>query len=219
MSAYSYLAQFKTKYEAKFDKDQYSKMDGFIVSSANDLPVPRDFALLKIWISPDHPDLANVYRQHIDTHNEKTLKSVYPDAGFDIFIPEEVVFRVPFQNQMIPLGIKMEMVYFSPQMNGPISTGCDMRPRSSISKSSLMLSNHVGTIDSGYRGELIGAFRWLPVTKSNYIVDKHTRLLQIVHPTLCPILVVLVDSEEELSSTERGTGGFGSTGVKGQLAT
>jgi dUTP pyrophosphatase len=216
-SVYSYLTQFKTKYENRFDKDAQSKINGMMVSSENGVSISRDFALLKIWVSPTHPDLGNLYRQHIDSHNEKTLNSVYPDSGFDIFFPEETVFRVPFQNQMVPLGIKMEMVYFSPQMDGPISTGCDMRPRSSISKSSLILSNHIGTIDAGYRGELMGAFRWLPVSPVNYIVDKHTRLLQITHPTLCPILAHLVDSEEELSASERGSGGFGSTGVKGQL--
>jgi dUTPase len=47
---------------------------------------------------------------------------------------------------------------------------------------------------------------------NDYVVDKHTRLLQICHPTLCRIFVKLVD-ESELSTTVRGVGGFGSTGL------
>jgi dUTP pyrophosphatase len=89
-------------------------------------------------------------------------------------------------------------------------------PRSSMSKSELMLANHVGIIDSGYRGSLMGAFRWLPhniESSSEYSVTKHTRLLQICHPSLCPIIVELIENEDELSSTERGDGAFGSTGL------
>jgi dUTP pyrophosphatase len=72
------------------------------------------------------------------------------------------------------------------------------------------LANSVGIIDSGYRGELIGAFRSL--SKTDYTIDKYNRLLQITNAFLTPIIVRLVD-ESELSSTERGSGGFGSTGV------
>ena len=71
-----------------------------------------------------------------------------------------------------------------------------------------MLANHVGIIDSGYRGDLIGAFRCLD---NEYNVESNTRLLQICHPSLCPVYVVIVP-ENELSNTERGSGGFGSTG-------
>jgi dUTP pyrophosphatase len=72
-----------------------------------------------------------------------------------------------------------------------------------------MLANHVGIIDSGYRGNLMGAFRLLG--QSEYTVEKHNRLLQICHPSLCPVIVKMVD-ENELSCTTRGSGGFGSTG-------
>ena len=78
-----------------------------------------------------------------------------------------------------------------------------------------MLANHTGIIDSGYRGSLIGAFRWLRSSNyvlPQYIVDKYTRLLQICHPTLCPIYVTLVDIND-LSTSERGANGFGSTGL------
>jgi len=73
-----------------------------------------------------------------------------------------------------------------------------------------MLGNHVGVIDSGYRGFLMGAFRNLSQTP--YKVEEGVRLLQICEPSLKPIYVEMVD-ECELSTTERGEGGFGSTGV------
>ena len=73
-----------------------------------------------------------------------------------------------------------------------------------------MLANQVGIIDSGYRGNLIGAFRNLGTIP--FRVEEGTRLLQICHPSLLPVHVVLVD-ESELSTTARGVGGFGSTGV------
>ena len=72
-----------------------------------------------------------------------------------------------------------------------------------------MLANHTGIIDSGYRGNLKGAFRSLMI---DYNVVKNTRLLQICHPSLYPIYVIVVN-ETELSTSERGCGGFGSTGV------
>jgi dUTP pyrophosphatase len=71
-----------------------------------------------------------------------------------------------------------------------------------------MLANHTGIIDSGYRGSLIAAIRSLQF--NTYTVDPGTRLVQICHPTLCPIYVVVVN-EDELSTSERGDGGFGST--------
>ena len=82
-------------------------------------------------------------------------------------------------------------------------------PRSSISKTPLLLANHVGIIDSGYRGNLITAFRCL---ENSYLAEKNTRLVQICLPSLGPFHVKIVN-EDDLSNTSRGAGGFGSTGV------
>jgi dUTP pyrophosphatase len=90
------------------------------------------------------------------------------------------------------------------------SMGYYMYARSSISKTPLMLANHVGIIDSGYRGVLMAAFRNLDLLQYN--IQSNTRLVQITNPSLSPIFVELVD-ESELSTTARGSGGFGSTGI------
>ena len=84
-------------------------------------------------------------------------------------------------------------------------------PRSSIIKYPLRLSNSVGIIDSGYRGNIKACFD-VKTTNKLIIVDKYTRLVQICSPTLKPLIVKLLDNLE-LNITDRGNGGFGSTGI------
>jgi dUTP pyrophosphatase len=83
-------------------------------------------------------------------------------------------------------------------------------PRSSVRKTRLMLSNCVGVIDSGYRGELQATFNKInqnSQSENDYKVgDRIAQIMIIPYP---PIQFVEVD---ELSETERGEGGFGSTG-------
>jgi dUTP pyrophosphatase len=164
------------------------------------------FAVLKLSVNPNNLSLLNIYSNHIQKHNQGLLNDPYPNSGFDLFVPDPVQFLLPFQNVFIDHHVKAEMLYYN---NGTLEQAAYcLYPRSSISKTPLMLSNHVGIIDQGYRGNLIGAFRSV---EANYSLDSQVRLLQVCHPTLCPILVVLV-SDDELTSTERNAGGFGSTG-------
>jgi len=86
-------------------------------------------------------------------------------------------------------------------------------PRSSIRKTDLALTNCVGVIDSGYRGELQATFKKvygkndIRIDETDYKVgDRIAQIIIIPYP---PIEFVEVD---ELSNTERGEGGFGSTG-------
>jgi dUTP pyrophosphatase len=84
-------------------------------------------------------------------------------------------------------------------------------PRSSVRKYDLALTNCVGVIDSGYRGELQATFKktnWLKSNESEkyQIGDRIAQIIIIPHP------YITFDEVEELSSTERGEGGFGSTG-------
>ena len=82
-------------------------------------------------------------------------------------------------------------------------------PRSSLSNYDLMLSNHVGVIDSNYRGELIVKFKKIKETRFNklYLIGDRIGQLLIVP---CPAVEVCL--VEELSSTNRNTNGFGSSG-------
>lgn len=80
-------------------------------------------------------------------------------------------------------------------------------PRSSIFKTSLSLTNSVGVIDSGYRGEIKFMFRPNGESKLYNVGDRIGQLLIIPYPQ-----ITLVESEE-LSSSVRGFGGFGSSGT------
>ncbi len=83
-------------------------------------------------------------------------------------------------------------------------------PRSSVRKTRLMLSNCVGVVDSGYRGELQATFNKInndSVSENDYKVgDRIAQIMIIPHPS------IEFEEADELSDTERGDGGFGSTG-------
>ena len=83
-----------------------------------------------------------------------------------------------------------------------------LRPRSSISKTSLIMCNSPGTIDSDYRGELI--FRFKQIDERGIFYQVGERIGQIV---IVPIPKFKLEEVKELDETKRGTGGFGSTGV------
>ena len=180
----------------------------------------RKFAVLRLAIDPTDNILFSKYEEQVNAHNQEMLSNPFPNAGFDLFIPNTVKFDESVYTKFIDLKVKAEMIYCDLDSNHLTLLeqqnkycGYLIHPRSSISKTPLMLANHTGIIDSGYRGSLIGAFRWLSAGDSNsYTVDAYTRLLQICHPSLCPILVEIVDASQ-LAVTERGAGGFGSTGV------
>lgn len=87
-------------------------------------------------------------------------------------------------------------------------------PRSSIHKTQCRLSNSVGVIDAGYRGELKAVFDTFPTSDEVYNVgDRAAQLIIIPFPS------VEFEEAEELSPTERGTGGYGSTGGAKAIAT
>jgi dUTP pyrophosphatase len=84
-------------------------------------------------------------------------------------------------------------------------------PRSSIRKTNLQLSNSVGVVDSGYRGEIQATFNKIQgidnIERDSYKVgDRICQIMIVPHPT------IEFEEVEELNNTERGEGGFGSTG-------
>jgi len=177
---------------------------------------------LKIFISYDDDDyleLKYAYNKQILKHNTSILKSHYPDSGFDIFVPKKTKIN---KNGVTKINMKIVGAMFHKKTDAfqnvnYIPIGYTMYPRSSISKTNLRMSNSTGIIDSGYRGDLIGAFDYYPTTVKDELwsegyIEQYHRLLQICHPTLEPFTVQLVDNLSDLGNTERGTGGFGSTG-------
>ena len=119
------------------------------------------------------------------------------DAGLDLIatsIVSEETFQITYG-----LGLAIEI---------PKGFVGLVFPRSSIRKYDLSLTNSVGVIDSGYRGELQATFRKERgvVSKKYGVGDKVCQIMIIPYP---PINFVEVN---ELSDSERGEGGFGSTG-------
>lgn len=204
-----------------------SRIDEIYVNQFCFETLAQNFAVLKLSVSSSEPELLELYTSHVAKHNVAMEKSLFFNSGFDLFIPSDTIFEKDFATKFIDLKIKGEMLYCDKNIQLTLETdegdlenvsgasyscGYYVYPRSSISKTPLMLANHVGIIDSGYRGSIMAAVRKLPSDKDTYVVEKHTRLFQICHSTLCPVFVVLVP-ESELNSSERGEGGFGSTGL------
>ena len=143
-------------------------------------------------------ELKKKYSEAVQYHNTQTL-STHPNAGFDLFNPEDVHTNCP--------TITIDTQVVCSLIDDNDNNCCFyLYPRSSISKTKLRMANSIGIIDSGYRGNLIGVFD----NDGETDIKKHTRLLQICSGDLQPFLVKIVDS---LSSTNRGVGGFGSTGI------
>jgi len=177
---------------------------------------------LKVYINND-VNLKNLYLTTANKHNQSLLNA-FLNAGFDLYAP-----GIQYEDQ-IDEGIKcfgpLQKVDFKIQCsatmytdnNKTYNTGYYMYPRSSLSKTDLRLANSVGIIDSGYRGNIMGMFDVInylddSYIKCNYFIQNYDRLVQICAPNLAPIYVEIVDTPEQLGEqTERGAGGFGSTG-------
>jgi dUTP pyrophosphatase len=168
-------------------------------------------ATLYLCVDKSVPGLYEAYQKHVEEHNYKISTDEFPDSGFDLLVPEsQSILHNPLTSYFIDFKIKTEMTFKMVENSPELPSAFQIYLRSSISKTPLMLSNHVGVIDSGYRGNIKGAFRCLNVDQ--YYVQKFQKIVQICHPLLCKINVVLLNDESKLTISNRGEGGFGSTG-------
>lgn len=85
-----------------------------------------------------------------------------------------------------------------------------LAPRSSIWKSGVTMANSMGIIDRSYRGVLMGAV--LPYKNESVTIEAGTRLFQLLAPDMGSIDAVYLHDIDTIDSTDRGSGGFGSTG-------
>lgn len=123
-------------------------------------------------------------------------------GAFDFYLPENVFVDTCTKSVKIPLGIAVEV---------PKGYGLFIIPRSSTGlKTGLRQSNSIGLIDSDYRGEIAVILDNLDELEA-YALNKGERIAQGYLVKLPHVNIVEVN---ELSETERGTGGFGSTGTK-----
>ena len=172
---------------------------------------PISHGVLYISVNSENKELEELYKEKIKEHNKQVLNDPFPNAGFDLFFPESVVFDT-MDAKLVSMDIKCGMRIYDNGLQKWINSGYYLYPRSSISKTPLLLANSTGIIDSGYRGNIMGAFRNLHANNSSYSVQKHHRLLQICGPSLQPLCVEFV-KPSFFESTTRENGGFGSTGL------
>jgi len=149
-----------------------------------------------LHILPQSEEVASFYTKRVNHAS---------DSGVDLYCPSDVIIQ-PGQVAFVDMGVKCKMTRCD--MFGAVtSLGYYLYARSSISKTPLMLANHVGVIDMSYRGSIIAALR--NIGTEPYVISKGDRLVQICAADLQPLGCKLV---EGLDETERGVGGFGSTG-------
>lgn len=123
-------------------------------------------------------------------------------AGADICaLLENSITIKPFERAMIPTGLFFEI---------PEGYEIQVRPRSGLAaKSGVTVLNTPGTIDSDYRGEVKVIL--INLGKEDFVVNNGDRIAQII---VAPVTIGNFIKSETLSETERGEGGFGSTGKK-----
>lgn len=123
-------------------------------------------------------------------------------AGMDIraYIAQPVVLK-PMQRAIIKTGLYLEL---------PIGTEAQVRPRSGLAaKKGITVLNSPGTIDADYRGE-VGVIL-VNLSNEDFEVENGARIAQLV---LASHQRAQWQQVSQLSDTDRGEGGFGSTGVK-----
>jgi dUTP pyrophosphatase len=141
---------------------------------------------------------------NIVNHSSNPLPfySTAHSAGMDLcaFLPEPIVLQ-PLERALIPTGLFIEVLE---------GYEAQVRPRSGLAiKNGITVLNTPGTIDADYRGEV----RVILINMSNepFTIHNGDRIAQMV---IAKYEKITWNQVEELSKTERGAGGFGSSGVK-----
>ncbi len=126
--------------------------------------------------------------------------SLTGDVGLDLTVTE-IVDRNEFIECKFGVAVEIPNGHFGM-----------LTPRSNITKMNLMMKNGIGIIDSGYRGELVCRFKKVKFEDGTQeqLYKVGERAAQLI---ILPYPQITVWESNTLSETERGTGGFGSTGL------
>ena len=139
----------------------------------------------------------------INTGNQPLPQYATPQsAGMDLRanIDEPIVLH-PLERRLIPTGLHIAL---------PVGYEAQIRPRSGLAlKHGITVLNSPGTIDADYRGELMTLL--VNLSQEDFVINPGERIAQMVVAKHEQIDFEIVD---ELDETERGTGGYGHTGVK-----
>lgn len=127
----------------------------------------------------------------------KTLHS----AGADLYAClDEAITIGHMEIKLVPSGISIEL---------PEGYEAQVRPRSGLGARGIILPNSPGTIDADYRGEIKVII--MNLSGSDFIINHHDRIAQMV---IQKVEKAEFTVSSMLSGTDRGSGGFGSTGIK-----
>ena len=123
-------------------------------------------------------------------------------AGMDLCAAiEEPITLKPLERKLVPTGLRIELEH---------GYEAQIRPRSGISiKHGITLINCIGTIDEDYRGEVCVPI--VNISNEEYTIEPQERIAQMV---IAAVEQAKIEVVTELTETERGAGGFGSTGIK-----
>ena len=183
---------------------------------------------LVVCVPKADAELRALYEDSAGTHNEPVARYLMGetntacDAGFDLYVPDTTVVRQGSGAKTASLldhTVKCCMRFYDEGPAGRTGrpVGYYLYPRSSMgAKTPFRLANSVGIIDSGYRGPIKAALDLAPgFDRISSEAPRHSRLVQLCPPDLTyPMAVKITIAEADLGGpTERGSGGFGSTGT------
>ena len=123
-------------------------------------------------------------------------------SGMDLMaLVREPIILKPNSSCLVPTGLAVAF---------PNNFEIQIRPRSGLAaKKNISVLNTPGTIDADYRGEIKVIL--VNLGKDSFEVENGLRIAQMV---VCPVVQAQLEEINDLSKTERGDGGFGSTGIK-----
>ena len=125
------------------------------------------------------------------------VKGHETDSGYDVRLDIRLLLIKPFATVTLPTGVYLDL---------PSNYEVQVRPKSGLSSKGLLV--HFGTVDSGYRGEVLVIATNL--TNEPFELRADEKIAQLVF--VKKDIVELEQVEEISNNTNRGTGGFGSTG-------
>jgi dUTP pyrophosphatase len=144
-----------------------------------------------------------------ESENENPSYAYQSDSGFDLRANfpdgEKEITLQPFERMLIPTGLYFEL---------PDGFEMQVRPRSGLAfKNGVTVLNSPGTVDSDYRGEVKVIL--INHSKVDFNITKGDRIAQaVIGNVLAKNFINLKRVDSISNDTDRGTGGFGSTGVK-----
>lgn len=122
------------------------------------------------------------------------------DAGLDLYAMEDTILYAGIP-VLIGTGISIEL---------PVNYEAQIRSRSGLSLKNVIVVNSPGTIDCNYRGEIKVILLYNGIDSKRMIIDKGDRIAQMVINKLPKVEIIEVDN---LSDSNRGSDGFGSSGI------